>query len=105
MLFILLFKVNCLYLFTKELVALQVLPSPTTGKFSFVPSGEYRDSTLTACNSDKGKENNFEDISASSFAFKPINESASFPYFNAANKVSDCWLLSTSLVFGSTIRI
>lgn len=70
-------------------VTLQVLPSPTTGKFSFAPIGDYRDSTLMACDSDKGKENNFEDINASSFAFKPITESASFPYFAATNKVID----------------
>ncbi|KAH6786215.1 hypothetical protein C2S52_005767 [Perilla frutescens var. hirtella] len=63
-----------------------VLPSPTTGKYSFAPSGDYRDSTLMIGNCDKGKENNFEDVNASSFAFKPISESASFPYLNAANK-------------------
>ncbi|XP_057765347.1 probable WRKY transcription factor 2 isoform X2 [Salvia miltiorrhiza] len=63
-----------------------VLPSPTTGKFSFASSGDYRDSTLMIGDSDKGKENNFEDINASSFAFKPITESASFPYLNATNK-------------------
>lgn len=71
-------------------VTLQVLPSPTTGKFSFAPSGDYRDSTLMIGDSDKGKENNFEDINASSFAFKPITENASFPYLNATNKVIAC---------------
>lgn len=70
-------------------LTLQVLPSPTTGKFSFAPSGDYRDSILIASDSDKGKENSFEDMNASSFAFKPIAESASFPYFAAANKVID----------------
>ncbi|XP_047980306.1 probable WRKY transcription factor 2 [Salvia hispanica] len=63
-----------------------VLPSPTTGKFSFAPSGDYRESGLMIGDSDKGKENNFEDTNASSFAFKPMTESASFPYLNATNK-------------------
>ncbi|KAL8469531.1 hypothetical protein ACS0TY_032396 [Phlomoides rotata] len=61
-------------------------PSPTTGKFFLGASGNYQDSTLMIANPDKGKENNSEDINASSFAFKPIPNSASFPYFNAENK-------------------
>lgn len=68
----------------------QVLPSPTTGQFSFATSGNNRDSTLMKCDPHKGKENNFEDFNASSFAFIPVAESASFPHFNAANKVINC---------------
>ncbi|KAL0399031.1 UNVERIFIED_CONTAM: putative WRKY transcription factor 2 [Sesamum radiatum] len=65
-----------------------VLPSPTTGKFLFAPSGNNQNSSLMTGNPDKGKENTFEVTNASSFAFKPVAESASFPYFNAANKVN-----------------
>ncbi|XP_011095658.1 probable WRKY transcription factor 2 [Sesamum indicum] len=65
-----------------------VLPSPTTGKFLFAPSGNNQISSLMTGNPDKGKENTFEVTNASSFAFKPVAESASFPYFNAANKVN-----------------
>ncbi|KAG8365211.1 hypothetical protein BUALT_Bualt18G0080800 [Buddleja alternifolia] len=46
-----------------------VLPSPTTGKFSFASSGNNRNSTFMRDDLDKGKENTFED--SSSFAFKP----------------------------------
>ncbi|KAI3456732.1 hypothetical protein Pfo_013395 [Paulownia fortunei] len=63
-----------------------VLPSPTTGKFLFAPAGSNRDSTLMTGDSDKGKENTFEDVDDSSFAFKTVAESASFPFFNAATK-------------------
>ncbi|KAK4439625.1 putative WRKY transcription factor 2 [Sesamum alatum] len=65
-----------------------VLPSPTTGKFLFAPSGNNQNSSLMTGNPDKGKENTFEVTNTSSFAFKPVAESASFPYFNAANKVN-----------------
>lgn len=80
-------------------VTLQVLPSPTTGKFSFAPSGDYRESGLMIGDSDKGKENNFEDTNASSFAFKPMTDSASFPYLNATNKVIGRLLFFISLFY------
>ncbi|KAK4420602.1 putative WRKY transcription factor 2 [Sesamum alatum] len=64
-----------------------VLPSPTTGKFSFAPSGNNQNSTLVTDDPDKGKENTSGDTS--SFAFNPIPESGSIPYFNAANKAHD----------------
>ncbi|KAK6149482.1 hypothetical protein DH2020_017007 [Rehmannia glutinosa] len=63
-----------------------VLPSPTTGKFTYDRSGNNLDSTSMTHNRDKGKENTFEDVNSSSFAFKPVAESAPFPYFNAADK-------------------
>ncbi|PIN21067.1 hypothetical protein CDL12_06244 [Handroanthus impetiginosus] len=63
----------------------RVQPSPTTGKFSFASSGNNGYSALMANDSDKGKENTLED--PSSFAFKPIADSSSIPYFNAINKV------------------
>lgn len=63
---------------------MQAVPSPTTGKFSFAPSGNNRGSILMCDDLNKAK-NTSEDIS--SFAFKPIAESGSFTYFNAANKV------------------
>ncbi|PIN21066.1 hypothetical protein CDL12_06243 [Handroanthus impetiginosus] len=62
-----------------------VQPSPTTGKFSFAPSGNNGNSALMANDSDKGKQNTFEDTS--SFAFKPLADSSSNPHFNVANKV------------------
>ncbi|XP_011097673.1 probable WRKY transcription factor 2 isoform X2 [Sesamum indicum] len=61
-----------------------VLPSPTTGKFSFAPSGNNQNSMLMSDDPDKGKENTSGDTS--SFAFKPIPESGTIPYFSAANK-------------------
>ncbi|KAL8046195.1 hypothetical protein ABFX02_08G162000 [Erythranthe guttata] len=68
---------------------LQAQPSPTTGKFAFAPpSGNYWGSTLlTGEGSSKAnKNNNFEDNQ--SFAFKPIQESGSFPCFNYTDKVT-----------------
>ncbi|KAL2483795.1 putative WRKY transcription factor 2 [Forsythia ovata] len=64
-----------------------VQPSPTTGKFSFVPSNIGNSMLLTGY-PDKGKENTFEDVNASSFAFQPVVESGSSVYFGAASKVN-----------------
>ncbi|CAI9787833.1 unnamed protein product [Fraxinus pennsylvanica] len=64
-----------------------VQPSPTTGKFSFLPSN-IGNSMLMAGNSDKGKENTFEDVNASSFAFQPVMESGHSFNFGAASKVN-----------------
>ncbi|CAA2997525.1 probable WRKY transcription factor 2 isoform X1 [Olea europaea subsp. europaea] len=63
-----------------------VMPSPTTGKFSFAPNGTSRNSTLMTDNPDKGKDNLFEEIDALSFTFKPVTESGSSPYTGAACK-------------------
>ncbi|XP_022871426.1 probable WRKY transcription factor 2 isoform X1 [Olea europaea var. sylvestris] len=63
-----------------------VQPSPTTGKFSFLPN--MGNSMLMTGNPEKGKENTFEDVIASSFAFHPIPESSSSFSFCAASKVN-----------------
>lgn len=69
-------------------ILLQAQPSPTTGKFSFLPNGNDRSSTLTSEVLDKNKDNFFEDIGASSFAFKPIVESNPSFFLGATNRVS-----------------
>ncbi|XVF70998.1 hypothetical protein PTKIN_Ptkin11bG0206700 [Pterospermum kingtungense] len=46
--------------------------SPTTGKFPFIPNANDRSSFSEP--PDKTKDNYFEDINASSFAFKPVAE-------------------------------
>ncbi|GLT26454.1 hypothetical protein SLA2020_015170 [Shorea laevis] len=51
-------------------------PSPTTGKFPFLPNGNNRSSISEAA--EKHKDNLFEDINTSSFVFKPVTESSSF---------------------------
>ncbi|KAK9212980.1 hypothetical protein WN943_002365 [Citrus x changshan-huyou] len=52
-------------------------PSPTTGKFSFIPNGNGKSSTCISEAPDKSKDNILEDINTS-FAFKPVAESGSF---------------------------
>ncbi|KAG5550889.1 hypothetical protein RHGRI_009356 [Rhododendron griersonianum] len=64
-----------------------VQPSPTTGKIPFAPGSSSRSSTLITESSDKSR-NFFEDISSSSFAFKPIAESSPSLFFGAASKQS-----------------
>ncbi|KAJ4725446.1 WRKY transcription factor [Melia azedarach] len=61
-------------------------PSPTTGKFPFIPNGNGRNSTFMSEAPDKSKDNIFEDINTS-FAFKPVAESGSFS-LGATNKHS-----------------
>ncbi|XP_012081857.1 probable WRKY transcription factor 2 isoform X2 [Jatropha curcas] len=63
-------------------------PSPTTGKFSFIPNGNSKISTLVSEPGDKSKDNFFEDINASSFAFKPIPDSGSSFFLSTTNKQS-----------------
>ncbi|XP_050237779.1 probable WRKY transcription factor 2 [Mercurialis annua] len=63
-------------------------PSPTTGKFSFVLNGNSKGSMLMSEPSDKNKENFFEDINDSSFAFKPIPDSASGFFLAPTSKQS-----------------
>ncbi|KAG8386572.1 hypothetical protein BUALT_Bualt03G0162300 [Buddleja alternifolia] len=75
-----------------------VQPSPTTGKLSFLTCGNDRDSNLTTDGPEKGKENTFNDVNASSFAFKPVADSVSFPYFNAPNKISLSYVHSILLL-------
>ncbi|KAF5479150.1 hypothetical protein F2P56_005646 [Juglans regia] len=65
-----------------------VQPSPTTGKFSLVPNGDSRSLTLISEAPDRSKDNPFEDINTSSFAFKPITEPASSFFFGASSKIT-----------------
>ncbi|XP_021287557.1 probable WRKY transcription factor 2 isoform X2 [Herrania umbratica] len=61
-------------------------PSPTTGKFPFIPNGNGRSSISEP--SDRSKDNYFEDINASSFAFKPFAESNSSFLLGAMSKIT-----------------
>ncbi|XP_073150706.1 probable WRKY transcription factor 2 [Henckelia pumila] len=63
-----------------------VLPSPTTGKFSFAPSGSVQNSSLMKDYHGKGKEKTFEDASA--FAFRSVAASSLFPDIKAVNEVT-----------------
>ncbi|KAM7499074.1 hypothetical protein LguiA_023488 [Lonicera macranthoides] len=54
-----------------------VQPSPTTGKFQFFPNGNCRSSSMFITEGlDKNKDNFFDNINNSSFAFKPVAESS-----------------------------
>ncbi|XVE80667.1 hypothetical protein DITRI_Ditri14bG0156900 [Diplodiscus trichospermus] len=59
-------------------------PSPTTGKFPFIPNANDR--SFISESSDKTKDNYFEDINASSFAFKPVAEPNSSFLLGATSK-------------------
>lgn len=52
-----------------------VQPSPTTGKFQFAPNGNGKGSMMFSEGTDKSKDNFFENITSSSFAFKPVADS------------------------------
>ncbi|PON47184.1 WRKY domain containing protein [Parasponia andersonii] len=67
-------------------------PSPTTGKFPFFPNGNSKSSTLILEASDKNKNNFFEDINASSFAFKPVTNASSSFFLGAASKLTSAAL-------------
>ncbi|XP_073150346.1 probable WRKY transcription factor 2 [Henckelia pumila] len=64
-----------------------VLPSPTTGKFSFALTGNNLNSTMM---SEDGvcKRNTCVDVNASSFAFQTATESGLSRCFNTVNKVN-----------------
>ncbi|KAK3013351.1 hypothetical protein RJ639_008344 [Escallonia herrerae] len=63
-----------------------VQPSPTTGKFSFAPSGYGRSSMLMTEAPDKSKDTLFQN-SNSSFAFKPVAESTPSLFLGAVSKL------------------
>ncbi|KAI8008882.1 putative WRKY transcription factor 2 [Camellia lanceoleosa] len=63
-------------------------PSPTTGKFAFPPSGNGRNSTLATEATDKSRDNFFEDINTSSFAFKPVAESSPSLFLGTTNQMA-----------------
>lgn len=65
---------------------LKVQPSPTTGKFGFLQSGGFQNSTMTVF-PDKSKENFYENLNSASFAFKPIADSGPPFQVNASNRV------------------
>ncbi|GAV69376.1 WRKY domain-containing protein [Cephalotus follicularis] len=64
-----------------------VQPSPTTGKFPCVPFNDGRNPTMISEAPDKNKDNFFEDINSSSFAFPPVGESGS-SFFLGASKMT-----------------
>ncbi|KAF5727868.1 WRKY transcription factor 2 isoform X1 [Tripterygium wilfordii] len=61
-------------------------PSPTTGKFPFTTNGN-KSSIMIPEATHKSKENFFEDVNTSSFAFKPPAESGSSFFFASMSKV------------------
>lgn len=70
-----------------EPVILQAQPSPTTGKFSFVPNGDSRSSTLISESPDRTRDNLYEGFVSAPFAFKPVAEPASSFSLGAAIRV------------------
>ncbi|KAJ6417530.1 hypothetical protein OIU84_003287 [Salix udensis] len=63
-------------------------PSPTTGKFSFFPNGNIKNSTVGSDPPDKSKETFFDSTDSSSFAFKPMGESGSSFFLGGTSKQS-----------------
>ncbi|GAU16356.1 hypothetical protein TSUD_117050 [Trifolium subterraneum] len=63
-------------------------PSPTTGKFPFVSNGNIRCTDLSSDVQEKSKQNGFNDIYASSFAFKPTTDSGPSFYHGAGRNQS-----------------
>ncbi|XP_075494640.1 putative WRKY transcription factor 2 [Primulina tabacum] len=67
---------------------LSVLPSPTTGKFSFASTGNNLYPALMTEDRGMGKRNTCVDFDASSFAFQTMAESGLSHCFNTVNKVN-----------------
>ncbi|PNX80494.1 WRKY transcription factor, partial [Trifolium pratense] len=63
-------------------------PSPTTGKFPFVSNGNIHCTDLSSDVQEKSKQNGFNDIYASSFAFKPTTDSGPSFYHGAGRNDS-----------------
>ncbi|TKY49880.1 WRKY transcription factor 2 [Spatholobus suberectus] len=72
-------------------------PSPTTGKFLFMSNGNMRISELSSDASEKFKDNGFDDIYTSSFAFKPATDSGSSFYHGGGRKINPTTLPQQSL--------
>lgn len=72
-------------------------PSPTTGKFPFVSNGNIRSSELSSDVQEKSKHNGFNDIYASSFAFKPTTDSGPSFYQGAGRNMNTTTLSQQSL--------
>ncbi|XP_057759617.1 probable WRKY transcription factor 2 isoform X1 [Arachis stenosperma] len=67
-------------------------PSPTTGKFPFISNGNISSDAPERC-----KDNSFDDIYASSFAFKPTTDLGSSFYQGAARKMNPTTIAQQSL--------
>ncbi|MED6205129.1 WRKY Transcription Factor [Stylosanthes scabra] len=73
-------------------------PSPTTGKFPFISNANVRFPELSSDAPERCKDNNsFDDIYASSFAFKPATDSGSSFYQGPARKMNPTTIAQQSL--------
>ena len=63
-------------------------PSPTTGKFPFVSNGNMGCAELSSDVQENSKHNGFNDVYASSFAFKPTADSGPSFYDGAGRKIN-----------------
>ncbi|CAJ2638594.1 unnamed protein product [Trifolium pratense] len=72
-------------------------PSPTTGKFPFVSNGNIHCTDLSSDVQEKSKQNGFNDIYASSFAFKPTTDSGPSFYHGAGRNISTTTFSQQSL--------
>ncbi|KAI4307527.1 hypothetical protein L6164_030704 [Bauhinia variegata] len=63
-------------------------PSPTTGKFPFISNGNIWGVELSSDAPKKCKDNGFDDIYISSFAFKPTTDLGSSLYHGAERKMN-----------------
>ncbi|XP_059442618.1 probable WRKY transcription factor 2 [Corylus avellana] len=71
-------------------------PSPTTGKFPFISNGDSRSMTLISGAPDRSKDDLFEDINNTSFAFRPVAEPGSSFFFGASSKMTPATLSQQS---------
>ncbi|CAK8563785.1 unnamed protein product [Lathyrus sativus] len=72
-------------------------PSPTTGKFPFVSNGNIRGTELSSDDQQKSKLNGFNDMYASSFAFKPAPDTGPFFYHGAGRNINQTTLPQQTL--------
>ncbi|CAI0540844.1 unnamed protein product [Linum tenue] len=63
-------------------------PSPTTGKFSFFPNGNGKSSNMMSDPAYRNKDNYFEGINSSSFAFKTVPEMSPSFFTGSATKAT-----------------
>lgn len=72
-------------------------PSPTTGKFPFISNVNIRSTELSSDVQEKSKHNGFNDIYASSFAFKPTTDSGPSFYQGSGRNMNTTTLSQQSL--------
>ncbi|CAK8532196.1 unnamed protein product [Lathyrus sativus] len=72
-------------------------PSPTTGKFPFVSNGNIRGTELSSDDQQKSKLNGFNDMYASSFAFKPTPDTGPSFYHGAGRNINQTTLPQQTL--------